>query len=620
MRRILLAIALLSLGAPVASAALPTHVNWEVRSDTTSGLGDTKAGGGFGGNGTINTAPAAPALTVNAGTGCTGTFYVVLSWNNALGDGPASAQTSTGSISNKAITVTAPTSAPAGSDSYTIYIGTVSGGPYFYQGVQVNGSNFTRSSTPASTVAAGPQNATALGTDRSQQVAFQTFIDNSTITTSIAANVITFTGYSPGAADVGNVVWMLTGTNVTAGPYFITSFSATTWTVAGGATLPTSGTTTNATGYMGGAFATPGMAAGAAISGNVIWLRAGTYTCTSSAGGNGAAVVPSLASGAAAAYTQLRGYQTTRGDDPSPSSGNQPVIATSVATGTYTMVTTSTDGRVRCVTVDASGGAGATAITGISLSTNSEALLCLVKSTSGSGIIASNSNTTCMRCGVTSASGTAAFNTGVQSGIQFVDCEAWSCTCPGFSVSGSFATFEGCIAASCTGGTTDGFVLGSGTKCLRCVSYASGRYGFSVSSANAVSVEFKNCIASFNGNYGYGTTTAAVDAGVIFQTSASYDNGGNSSVSTAITSQYLAANFDPDQFVGFVNLTADPFTNAASGDFSLNTTAGGGASLRAAGFPGLMPRGTSTGYADVGAIQHKNPSANPVSSAHLRGD
>jgi hypothetical protein len=55
--------------------------------------------------------------------------------------------------------------------------------------------------------------------------------------------------------------------------------------------------------------------------------------------------------------------------------------------------------------------------------------------------------------------------------------------------------------------------------------------------------------------------------------------------------------------VGDVALTANPFTNAGSGDYSLNSTAGGGAALKGAGFPGIFPGGTSTGHVDIGAVQ-----------------
>jgi hypothetical protein len=53
---------------------------------------------------------------------------------------------------------------------------------------------------------------------------------------------------------------------------------------------------------------------------------------------------------------------------------------------------------------------------------------------------------------------------------------------------------------------------------------------------------------------------------------------------------------------GKIDLTADPYTNAASNDFTLNNNAGGGVLLRSAGFPGSMQSG-NTGFLDVGAFQ-----------------
>jgi hypothetical protein len=48
-----------------------------------------------------------------------------------------------------------------------------------------------------------------------------------------------------------------------------------------------------------------------------------------------------------------------------------------------------------------------------------------------------------------------------------------------------------------------------------------------------------------------------------------------------------------------VALTASPFVG--SSNFALNSTSGGGAALKAKGFPGIMPAGT--GYEDIGALQ-----------------
>lgn len=55
---------------------------------------------------------------------------------------------------------------------------------------------------------------------------------------------------------------------------------------------------------------------------------------------------------------------------------------------------------------------------------------------------------------------------------------------------------------------------------------------------------------------------------------------------------------------GKISLSADPFTNAGSDDFTLNDTAGGGALLREAKFPNdLKGDGTQRDWGDVGALQ-----------------
>ena len=50
-----------------------------------------------------------------------------------------------------------------------------------------------------------------------------------------------------------------------------------------------------------------------------------------------------------------------------------------------------------------------------------------------------------------------------------------------------------------------------------------------------------------------------------------------------------------------VALSASPYTSPGTGNFALNGTAGGGAALKATGFPGIAPFGT--GYGSIGALQ-----------------
>lgn len=60
-----------------------------------------------------------------------------------------------------------------------------------------------------------------------------------------------------------------------------------------------------------------------------------------------------------------------------------------------------------------------------------------------------------------------------------------------------------------------------------------------------------------------------------------------------------------------VTLSADPYTSVVSFDYSLNSTAGGGAAVRAAGFPPVIGTYPATGFTraawpDGGAIQHQD--------------
>jgi hypothetical protein len=73
----------------------------------------------------------------------------------------------------------------------------------------------------------------------------------------------------------------------------------------------------------------------------------------------------------------------------------------------------------------------------------------------------------------------------------------------------------------------------------------------------------------------------------------------------ALTSGRINQFADYEEMEGIV-LTADPFTNAAGGDFSLNNIAGGGALCRAGSVFNAFPGGLTTGFNDIGAVQHED--------------
>jgi len=92
-----------------------------------------------------------------------------------------------------------------------------------------------------------------------------------------------------------------------------------------------------------------------------------------------------------------------------------------------------------------------------------------------------------------------------------------------------------------------------------------------------------NNVAYNNGAYGI-----LLASGPVMQNSNNF-YGANT---TAARSGFSAGSGDG-------TLSASPFTSTSN--FALNSTSGGGAALKAAGFPGVSPFGT--GYIDVGALQ-----------------
>ncbi|HEY2253340.1 MAG TPA: right-handed parallel beta-helix repeat-containing protein [Planctomycetaceae bacterium] len=108
-------------------------------------------------------------------------------------------------------------------------------------------------------------------------------------------------------------------------------------------------------------------------------------------------------------------------------------------------------------------------------------------------------------------------------------------------------------------------------------------------------LSLQNSILYGNGGFGVNITNAA--AMIVVNRNNAY--GSNASGNR----NNLAAG------AGDVTLSADPFTAKSSNDFSLNSTAGGGAACKGAGFPGSIPGLVTAGSADIGALQHADPAS-----------
>lgn len=415
----------------------------------------------------------------------------------------------------------------------------------------------------------------ASGVDYSQQDAAQTSYTDLVLAT---ATTLTSAAHPFSANDVGNILNITGGTGFTTGRYQIVSVAVTTATVDRNAGT---GGSTGGTGNLGGALLTLGTAAANYVDGNDIWVKSGTYTITSSVTFNTSG--PNFYD-----PCRLLGYGSARGD------GGRPTISTSSAiimitvnsvyfvidgfilsglSGTTTRGIQLDGGRnwVKNCKIDGAGAAGA-ANGGIRIGT-ARCLVenCEIANAEGAGAI----NIAASQCVVRACYIHDWTGAGISSGdlsLSVIDTVIDTC-----SLDGIICYYDPLIFSNCTiYGCRDGIRLDAG-----------GTGGMAV----------RNCILAGNSGYGLNIVTSG-SAGTYTIACAFYNNtSGDRNNTTA----------GP----GDMSLSADPFVNAASGNFALNTTSGGGAAARAAGLPGAFPGGLTTSYPDIGAAQHQE---SPVSS------
>lgn len=201
--------------------------------------------------------------------------------------------------------------------------------------------------------------------------------------------------------------------------------------------------------------------------------------------------------------------------------------------------------------------------------------------------------------------------------LALEDVEVKNCTSHGVSV-GAESWLAGCWLHDNAGdGYRNGFYSGAnGVGFYRCKFTGNGGYGVNLSGNFGFQtghIDLLGCTFSDNDSGGFrdaegsgGLPTYSV------RDNAFYGEGGYG-MSAALSGGELAARIKVNDRNAYgshtsgsrnnwpagvhdVSLSADPFANAAGGDYAPNSTAGGGASLRAAG----------TGSADIGAVQHQD--------------
>jgi hypothetical protein len=397
----------------------------------------------------------------------------------------------------------------------------------------------------------------ASGTDYSQQDSAQySFADLASSNATNASPSVTSASHTFVSSDVGNILRITAGTNWTAGAYQIVSVSA------GAAVLDkacgSAASVSSGSYVVGGAFASPGLVSAFAVSGNIAYIKNGSYTITSASTG--------VANGCIGSWTGglVIGYNTTRTITNTDSS--RPTLTLS-GVSSATMVSSS----ARQLILNGNSEA-------VSRGTVAIAMDCTFQNFTNSA-----STGIAIRCHATGCATVAVFtgscywctatNNSIASfapnGGVCANCIAWANTATAFS-STAIVTYINCIAYGNTGATTDGFATGTtnASAWVNCISEGNGRNGFNLNANTSRHHLMINC--------------------------AHYNNGTN------VANSYFE--------VSTIALSGSPFVDASTQDFRLNNTASAGASLRAAGYPATWAQASASmaNYLDIGAAQHQD--------------
>lgn len=435
----------------------------------------------------------------------------------------------------------------------------------------------------------------ASGTDYSQQAAAHCTATDFTLPTTTTATSATCPF---GSDSVGNIIQVTAGTNCTAGWYQVVSVASVTATLdrAAGTTGCTAGTFA-----IGGALKTLSKLNSAMNTTSPItqtaWVKADS---TYSVSGN---LSWSFATNTGVTYTTIQGYTSSRGDT------GQPTIQASA--GSFTMFTMGNNNnafwsfenfildcnsQTNCKGLDIENGqvravniAVMNAFGGFIGGDFADPYFCercsvlTLKGTNSVGIdfSAKNHGQTCIQCVV--------YGDGASTGQV------------GFKLQGGSCIL--CIAAHMSAGTTgDGFDITSSAAILYLdriavddVSRDAIRITNSSSNPRPIVIENSVFVGGANG-YCVNFTANVVPAGAIRLDYNGCKQGGSGDYHNATAG------------TASVGLSVDPFTNSAINvnDFSLNSTALGGAALKALGYPGILNGGGGyggTGFIDIGPLQ-----------------
>lgn len=399
------------------------------------------------------------------------------------------------------------------------------------------------------------------GTDFSQQNAVQVAYTDLVIG---ASNTLTSAATPFTSADVGNNIAITSGTGFTAGIYNIRSYSAAAVTLdRSPGTLASTGGVGNLGGARNGLNQGTTKVQASVVAGNKIWIKNEAWN---------EAITMSV-SGTTDNPITYEGYNSTRGD--APTGSNRPRNNRASAAGNAISGNVA-DNIYKNIWVSNCGSTG-----GWTNTASSAFINCRSSNNTGYG-----------------------FNLG---GLK-INCEADNNTTNGFN--NASATQRGMHGCYSHDNSTSGINVQSVSETISFSIFESNASHGVTASSGSYS-QFINC--TINGNTGASTdgiNTSTTPAGNLFYNNTITNNGrygvnatgGNSAIcdnNNYYGNGTAARNNFP---TGPNDVALDPgYTNEAGGDFSIGTN------LKALGFPGLFPSGTSTGYLDIGAVQRQEP-------------
>lgn len=429
------------------------------------------------------------------------------------------------------------------------------------------------------------------GTDFSQQDSPQ-FSFTDLVIDGTTNTKVTSASHSFIASDVDNCLHIVSGTGFTAGWRRVVSVSG------GTATLDASAGTLSSTGGTwreGGALGTLGQ-----LSTNMGLTKGPTGWVKADAQYNITSTVTWMPSGANDGWPTVTGFTSTRGDNGQPTIQAQAGMAGS--NNNIFRFNTSPNGVnvsnfiLDCNTLNFVGG--------VQFQSNYETVRNILAKNCSSWGFRWDSPSTCERCTTTNtpaagvSGGAHAFYI-INTDAVCIDCAAlgspvntavaFDSACGGTYISPIVANFTGTTAHAFTCTTEEGEGLLILNASIYNVTGDGFRYGEN-QNIDTRPLLIRNALLSNVGGFCFN------DVGnLAFKTAAlQTDHNACNPTGSGFYNNWPAG-------AGDITLSASPFTNGGSNDFSLNNTAGGGAAVKAFGFPGTTSGGT--GFLDLGALQ-----------------